>query len=184
MENDPLAIQRKSHMELGEIYFWTATIHKWIPLLKDDSLKERIIESLEHLSREGKIEVFAFVIMPNHMHAIWRMKSLNGKEMPHASLLKYTAHHFKQYATNTGNLASFYVDAANKEFEFWQRDSLAVRLYTRNVAFQKLHYIHQNPLHERWNLCTRPEDYRFSSARFYEKGRCDFSFLQDIRAEF
>ena len=28
------------------------------------------------------------------------------------------------------------------------------------------------------------EDYRFSSAGFYERGRCDFSFLQDIRAEF
>jgi len=184
MNEDLFAIKRKSHLELGEIYFWTATLHKWIPLLMDDSLKERIVESLDHLSRERKIDVFAFVIMPNHMPAIWRMKALNGKEMPHASFLKYTAHHFKQYATNKGNLASFYVDAANKEFEFWQRDSLAVRLYTQKVAFQKLHYIHHNPMHERWNLCTRPEDYRFSSAGFYEKGRCDFSFLQDIRAEF
>ena len=48
----------------------------------------------------------------------------------------------------------------------------------------KLHYIHNNQMHERWNLCTRLEDYRFSSAGFYEKWWCDFSFLQDIRAEF
>jgi len=52
------------------------------------------------------------------------------------------------------------------------------------VAFQKLDYIHNNPLHERWNLCTLPEDYDYSSACFYEKGLKHFKFLKDIRDEF
>ena len=37
-------------------------------------------------------------------------------------------------------LGSFVVDAENKMYEFWQRDSLAVPLFTRKVALQKLNY--------------------------------------------
>ena len=184
MEDGLFKINRKSHMELGETYFWTATIHKWIHLLKPDEMKELIIGSLEHLSNAGKIDVFAFVIMPNHLHLIWRLNALNGKEMPHSSLLKFTAHHFRKELEKIQGLSPFYVDATNKKYEFWQRDSLAVHLYTKKVAFQKLDYVHRNPLSERWNLCTRPEDYKFSSANFYEAGKEDFKFLKDLRDEF
>jgi putative transposase len=45
-------------------------------------------------------------------------------------------------------------------------------------------YIHSNPLADHWNLATRPEDYIFSSASFYEKGKDEFGFLKDIREEF
>jgi REP element-mobilizing transposase RayT len=184
MEDDYFKINRKSKIELGEIYFWTATIHKWIQLLKPDEMKELIIGSLEHLSIAGKIDVFAFVIMPNHLHLIWRLNALNGKEMPNSSLLKFTAHNFRKQLEKTQGLGPFYVDATNKKYEFWQRDSLAVHLYTKKVAFQKLDYVHRNPLSERWNLCTRPEDYKFSSASFYEAGKEDFRFLKDLRDEF
>lgn len=34
----------------------------------------------------------------------------------------------------------------------------------------KLDYIHMNPLQEHWNLVLSPEDYVYSSARFYEYG--------------
>ena len=36
----------------------------------------------------------------------------------------------------------------NKKHEFWQRNPLAVYLYSRKVAFQKLDYMHRNPLAE------------------------------------
>ena len=60
--------QRKSHTSLGKIYFWTATIHKWLPLLQDDSSKSLIIGYLKKLSDEKLITVYAFVLMPNHIH--------------------------------------------------------------------------------------------------------------------
>ena len=34
----------------------------------------------------------------------------------------------------------------------------------------KLNYIHNNPLQERWSLCGKVEDYRFSSAKYYFTG--------------
>jgi REP element-mobilizing transposase RayT len=83
-------------MEIGEIFFWTATINQWQNLLKPDRYKDIIIDSLGYLSDAGKIDVFGFVIMPNHIHLIWRTKELNGKETAQGSFLKYTAHEFRK----------------------------------------------------------------------------------------
>jgi REP element-mobilizing transposase RayT len=96
-------------------------------LWKDD-YKNVIVSSLQYLSDAGKVDVFAFVIMPNHIHLIWRVNEMNGKETAQGSFLKCTAHEFKKMLKNdTDNkLASYAVNAANKNFEFWQRDSLAV----------------------------------------------------------
>ena len=60
--------QRKSHTAINEIYFWTATIHKWMHLMEDDSNKKLIVDYMKKLSDEGLITVYAFVIMPNHIH--------------------------------------------------------------------------------------------------------------------
>jgi putative transposase len=46
--------RRKSHIEYGDIYFWTATINKWYHLLEKDEYKDVIIESLQYLTDEGK----------------------------------------------------------------------------------------------------------------------------------
>ncbi len=65
-------------MEIGDIFFWTATINNWNHLLRTAAFKEVIIESLRTLSESRLIDVFAFVIMPNHIHLIWRTNALNG----------------------------------------------------------------------------------------------------------
>lgn len=178
--------QRKSYMALGEIYFWTATINQWQYLLQEDVYKNVIIDSLTYLCDKGKIDVFAFVIMPNHMHLIWRIKEKNGKEMPQASLLKYTAHEFRKMLIkdNEIKLARYTVQARNKEHEFWRRDSIAVRLYTSSVAYQKLNYIHLNPVSKHWRLADNPCDYAYSTSAFYEKNTKSYAFVKDLREEF
>ena len=177
--------KRKSHLDKGKIYFWTATINKWQRLLEKDEYKDVIIDSLQYFSDKGKVDVFSFVIMPNHIHLIWRVNGPNGKESPQGSFLKCTAHIFKKMLRNEGNekLATYKVDAANKKYEFWQRDSLAIPLFTRKVAMQKLNYIHNNPLQEHWNLVKDPCDYKYSSARYYELNEKNFAFLKDLFAE-
>ncbi|MDA0196151.1 MAG: transposase [Bacteroidetes bacterium] len=174
---------RNSKIELENIYFWTATINKWQKLLENDAFKTVVIESLSFLSSKKLIDVFSFVIMPNHIHLIWRMNKFNGKELPSASLLKFSAHKFKQMLPRD-ELRKYWVDRLNKQYEFWQRDSLAIELYTPKVAYQKLDYIHLNPLGEQWNLVTDPCDYEYSSASFYEKGDHNYSFLKHLGEEF
>ena len=63
-------------------------------LLQQDSNKQLIIDYLKQLSDEGLNTVYAFVIMPNHIHLIWQQNKLNGKESPKGSLLKYSSHEF------------------------------------------------------------------------------------------
>jgi putative transposase len=186
MDKSGVDYKRKSYIEEGEIYFWTATINNWQRLLQKDAYKDVIIGSLEHLSGKGKIDVFAFVIMPNHIHLIWRANELNGKETAQGSFLKFTAHEFKKILTNEGGieLEDYAVEAHNKKYEFWQRDSLAVHLYTREVACQKLDYTHYNPVADQWQLVSDPCDYKYSTARFYEMGIKDFAFVKDLREEF
>ena len=185
--NKPLQdYKRKSYLELGELFFWTATIHQWQKLLHPDPYKDIIIQSLTYLTHAGKIDVYGFVIMPNHTHLIWRTKTFNGKETAQGSFLKYTAHEFRKllYKENKEHLEAYKVTAANKSHEFWQRDSLAIHLDNQQIAFQKLDYIHNNPLAEHWQLVKDPSAYKYSSAAFYERGESDFPFLKDLREEF
>ncbi len=178
--------ERKSFIASGQIYFWTATINNWYHLVAKDEYKEIIIGSLRHLSEKGKIDVFAFVVMPNHIHLIWRINELNGKETAQGSFLKFTAHAFKKLlrSTSPSDLAKYAVAASNKQYEFWQRDSLAVPLYTKAVALQKLTYIHNNPVAPHWQLAPTFIDYPYSSVKYYECNEKNFDFLKDLATEF
>jgi REP element-mobilizing transposase RayT len=171
---------RKSHTSLGEIYFWTATIHKWLCLLERDSNKQLIVDYLKKLSDDGLITVYGFVIMPNHIHLIWQQNKLNGKETPKGSLLKYTGHEFLKILKAESKSYLYEVNAANKKHEIWQRDSLGVEIYTVKVAKQKLEYIHNNPVNGKWQLAADYLSYHYSSARFYETGVDEFGFLKNI----
>lgn len=169
-------------MELQKVYFYTATILKWQKLLQPDKYKQLVIDSLRFLTQQGKITVFAFVIMPNHIHLIWRMLEKNGKEMPYASFKKFTGHALlKDLREHHPQVLPFFESTENsRQYHFWERESLAVELYTPEVIRQKLDYIHHNPVQARWRLVENPLDYKYSSMRFYAEGIDEFGFLSPI----
>ncbi|MEO6833431.1 MAG: transposase [Chitinophagaceae bacterium] len=178
---------RHSATELGPVYFLTATVNSWNKLLSEDRYKDEIIASLRLLSERGKIQVFAFVIMPNHIHLIWRLLERNGKESPQGSMLKFTAHRFKQMLLDEHGadaLIPYDIKRHNKAYEFWQRDSLAVILISKPVALQKLNYIHNNLLTERWQVAANAAEYKYSSAHYYQTGIDNFGFLHNLHDEF
>ncbi|MDB5202761.1 MAG: transposase [Ferruginibacter sp.] len=171
---------RKSHASIGKIYFWTATIHQWRHLLSGQSNKQVIIDYLKDLSDAGLITIFAFVVMPNHVHLIWRQNKMNGKESPFGSFLKYTAHKLLRGLKLSGDAAKYKVEASNKLHEIWKRDSLAIEIYSREVARQKIDYLHANPVSGRWKLAIDDLQYPYSSARFYDNGTDEFGFLTNL----
>ena len=75
-----MQIQRKSHIEINRTYFFTATIHQWLPLLDSKENKELIVEYLKELSAKDFINVYSFVIMPNHVHFIWQQLKKMGRK--------------------------------------------------------------------------------------------------------
>ena len=54
-------------------------------------------------------------------------------------------------------------------------------MFTEKLFMQKLNYIHNNPLQAKWQLYTTPENYFYSSAKFYETGLDDFGVLTHFR---
>ena len=95
-------------------------------------------------------------------------------------------HEFRKslIGSHLGLLNKYRVNANNKEFEFWQRDSLAILLYTEDVAIQKFDYIHANPLAKHWDLASDPSSYLYSSATYDEQDVGQFGFLKNLMEEF
>ncbi len=157
--------------------FFTATILEWKMLLKPKEYKETIIKSLKYLVETHKVIVYAFVIMDNHLHLIWQVRGNLKQENIQGSFLKFTAEAFKKdlKENNPEFLKAFFVDKADRKYQFWQRNSLSIELYSKEVFEQKLEYIHENPV--KAGLCHFAEDYYYSSADFYSIGVDNFGFL-------
>ena len=50
----------------------TATIKDWNHLLKEDEYNMIIVNILKNLVLDEKVEVYAFCIMSNHIHCVFR----------------------------------------------------------------------------------------------------------------
>jgi putative transposase len=176
MSNENYKDHRYSYTVLNEVYFWTITINNWKHLLRDDAYKQIVIGSLQWLCNKGLVKIYGYVIMPNHIHLLWEQLKMNGCEFPKTSFEKFTAHQFllKLKNDNSDELEKYQVNASDRQYNFWQRDPLAVQISGRKMAGQKLHYIHNNPLQPHWSLCNEPAQYRFSSAAFYESNKDEF----------
>jgi putative transposase len=177
---------RNSHMEFDKVYFWTDTVKDWKPIFKFEDYKRIIVSSLAELVNRGSIAVYAFVIMPNHIHLIWEMKEMNGKESPVASFNKFTSHSISRglKVSHPELFNSFIVKELDRKVRIWQRDPLAILMDGILKVEQKINYIHNNPLQDHWNLALSPEGYKWSSALFYETGFDEFGFLTDYRERF
>ena len=153
----------------NRIEFFTATCLNWQPLLQEESRKEVIIKSLKFLVDDNRIWLYAFVIMPNHIHLLWRKQESWRNKSVQQMFLKYTAQQIKfQMIDNKrfSELSSYVSTQGDRNYHFWERRPFKATMYNRQVASQKVDYIHQNPI--KAGLCEMPEDYKYSSYEFYE----------------
>jgi REP element-mobilizing transposase RayT len=146
-------------------------------LLKPDKYKDELIKALQFLVQQKRIRVYAFVIMHNHMHMIWQPLPGQTLQTIQHSFLKHTAQQIKidLQKTDTALLQQFKVAAKDRAYQFWERNSLSIELRTAKVFSQKLEYIHNNPV--KAGLCILPQDYYYSSAKYYATGIDDFGML-------
>ncbi len=161
------------------VLFFTATILDWKPLLKPDAHKKIIMDSLKFLVLNKKIFLYGFVIMPNHIHILWRMQEGHALKNVQRDFLKFTAQQlkFRLIDSNSSMLVYFRKAGSDREYQFWQRNSYNKRVYNRYVLEQKLDYIHLNPVQEKWKLVDYPEAYHFSSAKYYMQNIDDWGFI-------
>jgi REP element-mobilizing transposase RayT len=161
--------------------FFTATINSWQRLLEPDAYKDIITNSLRFLVEDKRIKLSAFVIMSNHLHLIWQMQPLIHPQHVQRDFLKYTAQRIKHdlRKNNPDSLTAYETNANDRIYQFWKRRALSIELRTDKVYQQKLEYIHQNPV--KAGLCKFPEDYKYSSASFYQTGIDNWGFLTHYR---
>jgi len=57
-------------------------------------------------------------------------------------------------------------NSRNSEYQFWRQDNHPIELYSSAFVFQKLSYIHNNPVEA--GIVDKPEEYLYSSARDYK----------------
>lgn len=171
------------HPRQTDTYFFTATILKWLPLLQPDRYKTIVLESLKFLCAENRVRVLAFVIMPNHLHLVWQTQSPHTLEAVQRDFLKFTSQQmlFRLHDERPDALSHFLVNAKDRRHQIWQRGALSIPIYSDWVMEQKIRYIHNNPVIKKWKLAETPEEYRFSSARFYLCGDQTHRFLTDFR---
>jgi putative transposase len=116
------------------------------------------VQALERTRKLYRMQVYGFVVMPEHVHLLVsepeRGTVANAMQSLKISSAKRSKSHISQLKGNVGH-------------PFWQR-----RYYDRNVRgkefVEKRKYIHRNPV--RRNLVAHPEDWKWSSFRHYLTG--------------
>ena len=166
-------------MKTDIMYFYTASIYRWIPILSNNDLKEIIMGSLKFLIKNKAMKLYAYVIMPNHIHLI--LKPLKNPLIQNLQLsfMRYTAQQilFYLHKHDPDQLNKLMVNKKDRKYHVWQRNPLAIDLYSREVIEQKLDYIHYNPVSKKWKLSDSYMDYKYSSARIYEEDEERIHFL-------
>ena len=167
-------------IEKHPIQFFTAVCNDWQQLLLEDRYKDIVIEALRHRVALKQIKVSAFVIMPNHIHLIWRIQNEFKLEDVQRDFLKFTAKEImsvmkREKGEKSWN--SLYVDLKDRKFQVWKRNSMSIDLFSDKFFRQKLEYIHDNPCQPHWNLAIHPQSYRYSSCSYYETGKDEFGVI-------
>ena len=159
------------------VEFFTATCLNWQPLLALDDRKQILMDSLKFMVHDNRIWLYGFVIMPNHIHLVWRRQDAWLNKSTEQIFLKSTAQQIKFRILDTvpDELQAYRSTQADRTYHFWERRPYKATMYNRKVASQKLNYMHNNPVNA--GLCKVPEDYWFSSYRYYELNKDNWGFI-------
>ena len=157
--------------------FVTITCLDWKMLLRPDRHKKIVLDSLQFLVRQNRIRLFAFALMDNHMHFIWQMGVGMRPDFVQRDFLRFTGQQikFSLMKDQPEWLVEFRVNASDRYYQFWERNSLSIELRSHKFFLQKFNYLHENPV--KAGLVRVPEDYLFSSAKFYHTGVDNWGFL-------
>jgi putative transposase len=153
---------------------------KWLCVLQNDHHKQILMEALQHRVSLQQVSIYAFVIMPNHFHAIWQLHDAIDKRSFQRDLMKFTARSILKFMLMNEDplLEKLKVSAADRQYQVWERNSLSIDIFSQDFFRQKLDYIHNNPIQNKWKLASIPAEYKYSSALFYETGEDLFGILK------
>jgi len=162
------------------LYFVSFAVVKWLKVFTQDAYKDILVDSLIHCQTHKGMELFAWCIMTNHAHLVYRCNEENnpGKVLgdfkrftskqvvkaigtnPQESRKEYLLNEFARAASESSNV---------QQYQFWRHDNQPIELWSNPVIKQKIDYVHNNPV--KAGLVLKPQDYLYSSALDYADGQ-------------
>lgn len=146
----------------------TSVAHDRLPVFRADALKKILCAALDEARHSGGFAIFAYVIMPDHLHVITdgalkpsdTLRFLNG--ISSHRVIGYLKEN--NYATSLAKLREAR-KARGHAHSLWDAPSHALPVFSESFFMQRVNHIHQNPV--RAGLVEHAEDYRWSSVRFW-----------------
>ena len=172
----------------GHAHFLTFTCYKELPLLTRERTKCWLIEAIIKTKEKYKYAIWAYVIMPEHVHLlIYPLAESYNISLFLKTLKQSVARKAKHYLqeNNPNWLDKLTVKrGSRKVFRFWQSGPGYDRnINSKDELFEKINYIYNNPVKK--GLASSPQEWRWSSAGWYNGERDvtlaidDFNFLNN-----
>ena len=156
-------------------YFLTMTVVEWIDLFTRVIQKQLIIDSLKYCQENKGLNIFGWCLMPSHLHLIANTNIPFDLDNVVRDFKRHTSKHAIFLIQNEPEsrrewLLDKFAHAGkihpkNKNYKVWRDKNHAIELFTEKVTWQKLKYIHRNPVIDK--IVYNEQDYLFSSARNY-----------------
>jgi putative transposase len=173
---------RRAHNDPGHAHYLTYSTYQRLALLSRDRTRKWVIESLDHTRQKLDVALWAYVIMPEHVHVLLHPRSPQYELRRILAALKHpvapTAHQWLEEHQESAWLNRLTIAYPSRQvFRFWQPGGG----FDRNVFREKtvpaiIDYIHAKPV--RRGLVAQPTDWEWSSARFWA-GECDVPLKMD-----
>ncbi len=150
-------------------YFMTCTVVGWLPVFTRPEAVEILLESWRHLQKQREWELFGYVILENHVHLI-----VSSPELPRVMqrFKSYTARRLLDLLQRRAACTLLRQLRTHKlrhktqcRYQVWQEGSEPKQVQNEAMMWQKLEYIHNNPVVR--GYVDDPLHWRYSSARDY-----------------
>lgn len=150
-------------------YFMTWTIVGWLPIFTRQESTKIIYDSWRFLQLEREFQLLGYVILENHVHLIATAPNLAAavKCSKSFTALRIVELLKKRNARQLlrGLAALKLPNKKQSEHQVWQEGSHPKMIETDERLWQKLEYIHNNPVER--GYVDDPLHWRYSSARNY-----------------
>ncbi len=171
------------------LYFVTTSAYRRAHLFQLDVVKRILVDSLHFMRTSAWLNLYAFVIMPNHIHLIIRLLQEHALSDVMRDFKKFTSKQIARHyqVMENENVISLLEKGGQRRrhnFKVWDDEYDARDIFSREFLEQKMNYVHYNPCQPQWKLAENPEDYVWSSARFYMEDMPAIIPIDDVRTLF
>ncbi len=177
----------RTNVDPAHLYFITTRAVQRAHVFRRDVIRRILVDSLNTGRILEQYELFIFVIMPNHVHVIVRcLKDYAPCDVVREFKKATSNLILRQYeAEDNKEVLAFFASAVKagqkQEHAVWEDEYQAKDVFSPDFLREKIEYIHNNPLQPHWRLAKLPEEYVWSSARFYLAGGRALIPLSDAR---